>query len=261
MDKCDYKWTSGNILIWVEKCEYKRKSVTTREKARIQEEKCDNECKSVSTSVRKRRGCERAWRRVLTRGWARADEGNNSIDAGSLHGMHCTLHHIGQAKNCTLCISLCITVHQTLHHCVTNYALNTAQFNASYCILNHNACASAIGSLCISLQCSLFTRQWAFCILQKKKKLSLHKEASQSEERYVGGTVPSPHCHDKHVHPLQNALQNNAMHSTWCCKQSTAAQFCCWWGSNKSDNNNVGVAQMGAGGGQFCESAVPYLMK
>ena len=154
-----------------------------------------------------------------------------------------------------------------MHHCAQNFASLCNKLCAEHCTIqciilhiesqNHNPCASAIGSLCISLQCSLFTRQWAFCILQKKKKLSLHKEASQSEERYVGGTVPSPHCHDKHVHPLQNALQNNAMHS----KQSTAAQFCCWWGSNKSDNNNVGVAQMGAGGGQFCESAVPYLMK
>ena len=80
---------------------------------------------------------------------------------------------------------------------------------------------------------ALHRHQSALCFLQK---VCFTDDASQSEERDVGGTVRSPHCHDKHVHPLQ--IQNNAL-LAGCTVHK------CWWGSNKSDNNNVGVAQIG----------------
>ena len=69
------------------------------------------------------------------------------------------------------------------------------------------------------------------------------KKASQSEDRDVGGTVPSPHCHDKHVHRLENTKQCNAVLAGNTFQWIHSAELVV--GSNKSDNNNAGVAQLG----------------
>ena len=69
------------------------------------------------------------------------------------------------------------------------------------------------------------------------------KKASQSEDRDVGGTVPSPHCHDKHVHRLENTKQCNAVLAGNTFEWIHSAELVV--GSNKSDNNNAGVAQLG----------------
>ena len=253
MDKWKYKWKhfnlSGKVRVQEEKQEYKSKSVNTSVKVWVRVWEKEGDANVLGDGFL--RGAEPALTRETTQLMPDLYTGCTArcITLDKLKTAHCASHYA------SLCIKLCITVYQTMR-----WTLHNSMHHTAYWITMH-----VLQPLPKSLYALVYSVHFSVGIVNfaKKRKSWVCTRRHLKVRSVMLGALCRPL-----IVTINTSTRSRMLCKTMQCTALDAVNnpqlhsFAAGGGRTNLTTIMLASLKWGlVGGGQFCESAVPYLMK